>query len=448
MVTYLEDNYILSSNQHGFRKGRSCLTQLLDHYDNILKNLNSGSETDVIYLDFAKAFDKVDHSLLLKKLKFYGIEGPLYNWIEEFLSNRTQVVTVDGHHSQPEDVESGVPQGTVLGPLLFLIDINDLEKVVIYSKASSFADDTRLTGAVSQIADTQALQEDLNNVVEWSCNNNMQLHEGKFELLSYSTNSSQLLKELPFTTGLLEYSTPSGSIIKPKPVVKDLGVYLSSDYSWTPHISQMVASARKIAAWVLGVFKDRSKTTMLQLWKSLVRCKVEYCCPLWNPSKLEDIKTIEDVQRFFTKRIAHLNDMSYWDRLKALGLQSLQRRRERYIIIHVWKMLNNITPNDIKMEFHCHLRLGWRAKLPTHNRKATHAAKTLYDSSFAVLGAKLWNTLPKDVNELGDLDSFKIALWNFLDLIPDNPPVKGYTTANNNSIIDWCNQPGGLREKL
>jgi hypothetical protein len=448
IVQYLEDNYILSSNQHGFRKGRSCLTQLLNHYDNILKNLNNGSETDVIYLDFAKAFDKVDHKLLLKKVRFYGIKGQVYDWIKEFLTGRTQVVTVDGHHSLPGFVISGVPQGTVLGPILFLIHINDLKEAVAKAKASSFADDTRLAMLIAFIADVLALQKDLDNVVQWSRNNNMKLHEGKFELLSYSTNSSKLLKELPFTSGFTEYSTPSGFVIEPKPVVKDLGVYLSSDYSWTPHITQMVASARKMAAWVLGVFKDRSKTTMLQLWKSLIRCRTEYCCPLWNPIRINNIKAIEDVQRFFTKRIAHLGDMSYWDRLKVLKLQSLQRRRERYVIIHVWKMLNNIAPNDIKMEFHHHQRLGWTAKLPPHSKNATQAAKTLYDASFAVHGAKLWNILPKDVKEHTNLDGFKNALWKFMDRIPDNPPVTGYTTTNNNSIIDWCNQPGGLREKL
>ena len=210
----------------------------------------------------------------------------------------------------------------------------------------------------------------------------------------------------------------------------------------------MVASARKVAAWVLGVFKDRSKTTMLQLWKSLIRFRLEYCCALWNPQKIDDIQAIEDTQRYFTKRITHVKDKTYWDRLKILGLHSLQRRRERYIIIHAWKIHNNLAPNDINMEFYHHPRLGWRAKLPKLDSKATQAAKTLLDSSFAVHGAKLWNILPEEVNTVDKLAAFKIVLAKFLDRIPDNPPVRGYSTTNTNSIISWCNQPGGLREKL
>ena len=162
MVSYLEDNFLLSNKQHGFRKGRSCLTQLLSHYDAILRNLNSEDETDVIYLDFSKAFDKVNHGLLLKKLKHYGIGGKLLDWIREFLVNRKQIVTVDGIHSEPADVLSGVPQGTVLGPLLFLLYINDLEKFVSTSAVASFADDTRLSASIREEGDSKLLQEDMN----------------------------------------------------------------------------------------------------------------------------------------------------------------------------------------------------------------------------------------------------------------------------------------------
>ena len=253
LVIFLEENKILNSTQHGFRKGRSCLTQLLNHMDNILKNLMNNQETDVIYLDYAKAFDKVDHNILIKKLYAYGVRGKLLNWIKSFPTSRYQTVVVDGKHSSYELVISGVPQGSVLGPILFIIYINDLKERVKDSTISSFADDPRASKSIAVAEDTALLQKDFQRIVEWSIANNMVLHEKKFELLSYRTKDSSLLTQLPFTSELLEYITPSGHVLQPKPLVKDLGVHLSSDYSWTSHINTMACEAKNMASWVLGV---------------------------------------------------------------------------------------------------------------------------------------------------------------------------------------------------
>ena len=127
--------------------------------------------------------------------------------------------------------------------------------------------------------------------------------------------------------------------IYPVDVVRDLGVILSSDCSWSPQVNNTVKEARKMASWVLSVFRDRSPFLMLTLFKSMVRSKLEYCCPVWNPSKVWDIHAIENIQRQFTRKISSCKDIGYWERLKKLDLLSLQRRRERYMIIHVWKML-------------------------------------------------------------------------------------------------------------
>lgn len=177
LVKHLEENQLLCKCQHGFRKGRSCLTQLLKHIDEIHLNLLQGEDTDVIYLDFEKAFDKVDHEILLQKLQDYGIRGRLYKWIEEYLRARQQVVVVDGKQSYPADVKSGVPQGTVLGPMLFLIYINDIEKCIKESTVSSFADDTRIKKNINKSTNVEILQNNINNVVNWSKSNNMTLHE-------------------------------------------------------------------------------------------------------------------------------------------------------------------------------------------------------------------------------------------------------------------------------
>ena len=182
----------------------------------------------------------------------------------------------------------------------------------------------RISREIQLTEDTEILQSDLNNVIDWSTANNMELHEKKFESLSYRLPANiKRGEQLPFQNDLTTYTTPSGIEIERKGLVRDLGVSLTDNFTWTPHINKMMASARKVASWVLGVFRDRSKVVMLQLYKSLIRSKLEYCSPLWNPSIVRDIETIEDVQRFFTNRISGMSDLSYWDILTALKLQSL-----------------------------------------------------------------------------------------------------------------------------
>ena len=148
MVDHLETRNLLSRNQHGFRKGPSCLTHLLKHIDEVIQSILEGNEHDVVYLDFAKAFNKVDHEILLQKLHIFGVRGKLHDWIKDFLLNRSQLVTVSGVHSVLALVLSGVPQGSVLGPILFLIYIDDLNNCLEGSSSGSFADDTRLSKSI------------------------------------------------------------------------------------------------------------------------------------------------------------------------------------------------------------------------------------------------------------------------------------------------------------
>ena len=447
IVAFLEENNSLSSTQHGFRQGRSCLTQLLHHYDNLLKNLCNGEVSDVLYLDFSKAFDKVDHEILLRKVWNIGIRGKLFDWIADFLRDRTQTVQVDGFLSFWDSVLSSVPQGTVLGPLLFIIYVNDLEQTVRDALIGCFADDTRLTKAIrgeSIEADMFLLQVDLHRVIRWALENNMELNESKFDLLCYSFRpAAALFRSLPFTQSLFEYETPSGTRIQSTNSVRDLGVNMSPDYTWSAHVAKVAAEGKKTLSWVLSVFRDRSKLTMLTLYNSLVRSKLEYCCPLWNPSAVADIQKLENVQRVFTSRVAGCKDLAYWERLKALKIQSLQRRRERYVIIHTWKILNNLTNNDIGLSFtdtENSSRTGVTATVPHFPRNVPTRVVSLYEQSFAVKAPKLWNCLPKHVKGASTLAAFKGSLGDFLNQIPDMPPSTGYTGVNHNSILDWAKQ--------
>lgn len=448
LVSHMEDNNLLSSKQHGFRKKRSCLTQLIDHVDHILKALNSGKEVDTIYLDYAKAFDKVDLHILLKKLQQYGVGGKMLKWIKQFLLNRFQTVVVEGEKSSFRLVLSGVPQGTVLGPIFFIIYINDQLDVLRASDGKIFADDTKLINHIGDIIAHMLLQDDLNNIVAWSLKNNMQLNGDKFEVLNYSLNKSHLLRNLPFTQEYLEYNLSDGTTIQPSKTVKDLGILLSNDCSWSPHIHQMLISARKVAAWVLSVFRTRSPVLMLTLFKTMVRSKLEYCCPVWDPSKIEDIREIENMQRNFTRKISGCKDLNYWERLLKLNLMSLQRRRERYIIIHTWKIANGDAPNDIGMIFKTNKRLGIKAVVPGLFTKAQSSVATHYHNSFGVKATRLWNLLPKRVNESTSLDSLKVGLGEFLSSFPDTPPTRGYTAVNNNSLLEWNLQRSSGHEGL
>ena len=439
MVNFLETNNLLNCKQHGFRKGKSCLSQLLKQYDDILKNMKSNMETDVIYLDFAKAFDKVDHVILLQKLKNIGIEGELLKWISDFLSNRNQVVVVDGILSYIAEVLSGVPQGTVLGPLLFLIYLNDIADCLNSCDISCFADDTRIYKSISTCDDVKLLQEDLSAISLWSKENNMKLHSDKFVYVNFNIRSKNFpLANLPFFQENFQYITAEGNILETTDSVSDLGVTFSKDLGWSSHIYSIVKRAKQKAGWVLSSFKGRSPLLMKTLYKSLIRSLLEYSCPLWNGLSLQNLQALESVQRSFSFKINYPSSVTnYWDRLEYLQIMSLQRRRERYVILHVWKIVNGLTSNDLNISFYDNLRFGTMARVPPINNKDNQKARSLYDSSFAVLGPRLWNIVPKSTKECSSLLNFKIHLDEFLKTFPDRPPIPGYFSQNNNSILDW-----------
>ncbi len=325
LVLHLEENDILPDSQHGFRRNRSCLTQLIKHVDDVLKALNDGNEVDVIYLDYSKAFDKVDHRVLLAKMKIYGINGKIYDWIENFLSNRRQTVVVDGEKSSFQDVRSGVPQGTVLGPVFFIIYVIDMVLSARNSKALTFADDTKLMKVIAQLLCQALLQSDLNSVMQWSIANNMVLHEDKYVVMNYCLNAWSTMREFPFSVEGRQYTTTEGKILEASHFTRDLGVYLSDNCTWSYHINKMTGEWRCTENGIMGVrcLQGQVHPHHDPIFKTLVRSKLEYCFPLWNPCKISDIQTIENVQKQFTRKICGMSNSNYWERLEKLKILSL-----------------------------------------------------------------------------------------------------------------------------
>ncbi len=427
VVLFIEGNDLLNPNQHGFRSGRNCLTQLLHHIDDIISDLCSDANADVLYLDFSKAFDKVDHEILLRKLWAYGIRGKLYHWIAAFLKGRKQFVIVEGWKSFLAAVISGVPQWTVLGPLLFLLYIDDITTVVLHSKIKIFADDSKVHKLIRSLLDRLLLQEDLQRIVDWAATNNMELNQDKFQLIHHGKNDE--LKQ--------PYTLPSGQVLHASPYVKDLGVYVDSDLKWRTHIGLKSQKANSMASWVLRTFTTRDTETMMLLYKSYVRTHVEYCCPLWSPHLQCDIIKIEAVQRSFTAKIAGYRTLNYWERLRRLSLYSLQRRRERYTIIIVWKMYNDIFPNNVDIVFRETSRHGPTCIRPLGDSKYS-SINTMRFNSFASIASALFNVVPPNIKTLTSLTKFKSALDAFLKSFPDTPPTPGYIGQNNNSLLEWA----------
>ena len=254
----------------------------------------------MVYLDFAKAFDKVDHNILMMKIYQYGIRGKLYSWLRNFLQNRHQQVIVDGKLPREEIVVSGVPQGTVLGPLMFLIYIDDLELSMKNSILRTFADDSKIVKSIKEPTDHLKLQEDLDCAITWSERNNMELNQKKFQLIQYGKRED--LKE-PYKSGVTPINSESD--------IKDLGVYVSNDTMWDTQIHEAVKKARKFTGWILRSFYTRSPEVIIFFYRSYVLPKLEYGSILWSPYLKKDIVKIESIQRMITARLDGLQDYNY-----------------------------------------------------------------------------------------------------------------------------------------
>ena len=425
IIEHLESNTLITEHQHGFRINRSTLTQLLHHIDSILQILEDNGNADILYLDLSKAFDKVNHKILLHKLSQMKIRGKINEWINTFLTTRTQYVVVNGQKSEPAHVVSGVPQGTVLGPALFIIYMNNVTEAVKSTIIKMFADDSKLISSIKNLEDRNKIKTDLAALIKWTQDNSMEFNKGKFQLLQIGQNKDL---KLPYSHNDIT--------IQNSEHVKDLGVYTSDNLSNKYQISEMTTNAANFASWLLRTFNTRYEEPMLLFLKTYIIPRLEYSSPVWNPHKITEIQQIEAVQRSFTAKIKGLEDLNYYERLQHLKLFSLQRRRERFIIIHAHKIYMQLAPNDVNLQFHEHQRLGTQCKrLPLKSKIAS--VKTLRDNFFSHLAPKLYNLVPKIIKSAKNINSFKRKLDIFLMKIPDSPPISGYIRQNSNSITEW-----------
>jgi hypothetical protein len=353
MLDHLINNNLLDINQHGFSPGKSCVTNLLEALDVITDTMEKHFEIVIILLDFAKAFDKVSHRLLIQKLQAYGFDYATCRWIKAFLSDRKQRVILGESVSEWRDVLSGVPQGSCIGPLLFLIYINDMPGLV-HHICKLFADDTKLLAVIKSPADLILLQNDLNGLVEWANTWHMCFNEDKCKAMFIDKRRHNLLntafnEELPGTHFEFTMNDKQGNVhvLDETSTERDLGVMIHNRLLW----HSQVAKAKSKAYGALGILKRTFKHWTIKSFRILyctyVRPHLEYCSAAWGPSSQEDVKALEAVQNRATKLVPCLRPLQSEARLAALKLQSLADRRRRGDLIQYFKIYKGI--NKVKL---------------------------------------------------------------------------------------------------
>ena len=259
LVKHFNRNNILYELQHGFREKRSCETQLIMLTHELLQNMQKGKQTDLILLDFSKAFDKVSHEKLIYKLHNYGVKGKTLSWIKSFLDNRTQTVVIEGKQSHTAPVTSGVPQGSVLGPILFLAYINDLPDNIT-SQVRLFADDTVVYAAISRMDDSLALQRDLDTLQTWENKWDMEFNPSKCQVLQLTRARKPIPTSYYLHNQKLEITD----------CARYLGVDISQNLSFNNHIDRICNTANK----TLGFLRRNLKVNNKQLKN---RCFSGHC---------------------------------------------------------------------------------------------------------------------------------------------------------------------------
>ena len=401
LVDYMKSNKFFTNKQFGFLKGRSTVLQLLKIIDRWSEILDSGGWVDAIYCDFRKAFDTVPHRRLLTVLEHYGVPDPVLSWVKCFLSDRKQKVIIGGKDSEWHAVISGIHQGSVLVPVLFVIFINTMADRPTVIEQFLFADDAKASVPVFNFEDTNVLQSGIDDMVAWSDISLLQFHPGKCKAMRLCSNNLPNFPCLYLMKGkLLEESTEE----------KDLGVIIDSKLTFESHIYTKIKKANRMAGLIRRSFTFLDKHMFRQLFTSMVRPHLEYAAPVWNPYKQRYINDIEDVQRRASKKIPGLRDLSYPDRLSALKLPTLRYRRYRGDMIEMWKLTHN--------KYDCEV-IGNLVELQASHSRG-HQFNIAIPSSHKNLNCRIfsfkhrvreqWNNLPAEVVSANTINSFKNRL--------------------------------------
>jgi ribonucleases P/MRP protein subunit RPP40 len=335
LADYLMVIGLINKQQHGFLRKRSTVTNLTETMHDWTLAVENKQSVACAYIDYSKAFDVVSHSKLMVKLASYGISGNLLSWMGNFLAGRSQVTRVGSSLSSAQNVTSGVVQGSCLGPLLFLIYINDItDRLPSSCICKLYADDLKLYTVIDANVDAcSTLQSYLDVILEWSATWQLTISHKKCAVMVAGRQhcKGQGDSGVAVNIGVNKIDTANS--------VKDLGVHVQHDLRFTTHINTIVTKARARANLIHRCFISKDPETLMRAFTTYVRPILEYASVIWSPYRVGEIKQIESVQRTFTKRIAGLASKTYDSRLKLLGLDSLETRRLKQDLLYTYKIV-------------------------------------------------------------------------------------------------------------
>ncbi|BES95313.1 WD repeat domain 59 [Nesidiocoris tenuis] len=328
----------LPLEQHGFVAGRSCASNLLTFQEFVLDAFSEGLQVDCIYTDFSKAFDRVDHRVLIEKLSSFGFHGVLLRWFEDYLRGRSMMVRVKSTCSEPFVATSGVPQGSHLGPLMFLIFVSDIGRVLSQGVSHLvFADDLKIFTTIRDEEDCGLLQESLESLGRWCVSNRLCLNTGKCSVVSFSRSSSPILTD--YVIG--------GVLLRRGSSMRDLGVLFDNRLAFSDHVDQVCSKGMKMLGFVKRSTRNfRDSSALLALYTALVRPLMEFSTVVWSPGYGNARQALERVQRRFLRYLSLRSGVPWEDfdcgaMMAKTGLDSLELRRELFDVLFLQKLIRN-----------------------------------------------------------------------------------------------------------
>lgn len=400
ILNHLSSKNLISANQHGFLPRRSSSTQLLEALNDWITMRGSRKTVNIIYTDLAKAFDKVSHSKLLEVIKSYGISGNILSWLQNFLTNRTQSVVINNYRSNPLLITSGVPQGSVIGPLLFLLYIDDINTACTTgSKVCLFADDAKIYST-----DPADLQISLDHISLFFTKRQLELapQKCKFLQIGKDTNSHVF--------------TIENKVIPNIPSVKDLGIHITENLKWELHVNKIASAGFQRSYQVLKSFNSSNIWTLLKAYTTFIRPTLEYATTIWSPYFEKDKTTIEKVQKFFTRKVfqrCNISYSSYADRLYKLNIKSLEYRRLEFDLFMFYKIIYGVVDVE-KTIFFTIRNLKYNTRSHDLCVRPKLSNKNLLEHNFFVNRcAPVWNALPADIVKSSSYNIFRTKLKEF-----------------------------------